>query len=82
MAKARREEQLERAKTLVPTISIGQRKRRQPDVVARCGWRRTLSLSPDPTDRVGCVAMDEHLGSTLGQQGAEPWLRVCVVSER
>src|SRR5687767_8376309 len=25
--------------------------------------------------------MEEHFGTTLGQQGAEPWLRLCVVSD-
>ncbi len=29
------------------------------------------SFIQDPTDRVGCVTMDEHLGATFGQQGAE-----------
>jgi hypothetical protein len=38
--------------------------------------------SGDPTGRVGCIALEDHLSATLCHQGAEPWLRVCVVSKR
>jgi hypothetical protein len=32
----------------------------------------TQSLRQDPTAQVGFVAVEEHLGATLGQQGTEP----------
>jgi hypothetical protein len=34
------------------------------------------------TKQVELLAMEEHLSVFLSQHGAEPWLRLCVVSER
>jgi hypothetical protein len=28
------------------------------------------------------AVMEEHFGTTLGKQGAEPWLKMCIVSKR
>jgi hypothetical protein len=37
----------------------------------RCIWAGVLAK------QVELLAMEEHLGVSLGQQGTEPWLRVC-----
>jgi hypothetical protein len=31
---------------------------------------------------VKVIAMEEHMSGALGEQSAEPWLRVCVVLKR
>jgi hypothetical protein len=41
--------------------------------------RRTLYLDQGLIERVERLAMEEHPSTVLGQQGTEPWLRVCVV---
>jgi hypothetical protein len=38
-------------------------------------------FSETNANSVVILTMKEHPDVTLGQQGAEPWLRVCVVSE-
>jgi hypothetical protein len=62
-----------------PWASRGAQERRQQEPLSQpWGPKRPQSHSADPVRR---VAMEEHLGATLSQQGVEPWLSLCVVSD-
>jgi hypothetical protein len=50
--------------------------------VAMCSRRRTLALRRLLTKLVELLAIEEHLDTALGQQGAESWPTLYVVSER